>query len=180
MFLSISSFCFFNAACLILLGVEYLTCNSQKCVYIVEWMEAYTGKEMKQLSDSSRCGKRWSHQSPAVCSNQRWMSPFEQIVMLTWWGRWQNANPASGIWQPLSKDESRCIISQSHTSDFRDPSLQHFQICNTTLLCSSSRKHLCFRCQWTSSYNQFRDTELLVCVTLIPVDRALPGFGPSI
>lgn len=61
-----------------LLGVKYLTCNSQKCVYIVEWMEPYTGKEMKQLSDSSRCGKGWSHQRPEVCSNQRWMSPFEQ------------------------------------------------------------------------------------------------------
>lgn len=48
--------------------------------------------------------------------------------------------------------------------------------CNSTLLCSLSRKPLCLWSQWTSSQNQFRDTELLVCVTLMPVEGALPGI----
>ena len=107
--------------------------------------------------------------------------PLNKDVMLTWWRRWQNANPASGIWQLPSKEQSQCIIRvtwnrQSHSAAFRDTSLWHFHICNSTLLCASSRKHLCFWCWWISSHNKFTDTELLVWVTLMPVDRALPGI----
>lgn len=55
-------------------------------------------------------------------------------VMLTWWRRWQDANPASGIWQLLSKGQSQGIIRvtwnrQTDTTVFRDkaPVLSNMQ-----------------------------------------------------
>lgn len=31
--------------------------NSQKCIFIIEFMEPYSGEEMKQLRNSNRWGK---------------------------------------------------------------------------------------------------------------------------
>lgn len=100
-------------------------------------MELYTGKEMKQLRHSNRWERVEATRAQWCAAIRDGWFPLNKNVMLTWWRRWQHANPASGIWQPLSKEQSQSINRvtwnrQSHTTVFWDSRLQHFQIFNTT------------------------------------------------
>lgn len=176
MFLSIRNFCFLIQPARFSWGSNIWHATHRNVSILLNEWNHILGKKWNSSAISADVERVEATRDQWCAAIRDGWVPLNKNVMLTWWGRWQDANPESGIWQSLSKEQSQCTISQSHPSDFRDPSLQHFQICNTTLLCSSSRKHVCFRCQWTSSYNQFRDAERLVCVTLMPVDRALPGI----
>lgn len=65
-----------------------------------------------------------------------WMTPFEQKCHADLVGRVQDVNPASRIWQRLSKGQSQYIIRvtwnrQSHSTVFRDTRFQQFQVCKT-------------------------------------------------
>lgn len=134
-------------AFLSLLRAAYLACNSEKCVYY--WMnEPGYWERDRRSSETPIDGER------AKAGRTQWyvvisagMTPFEQKCHADLVGRMQDVNPASGIWQLLSKGQSQYIIRvtwnrQSHSTVFRDTRLQQFQICKTALLCSS-----CWRSQ---------------------------------
>lgn len=172
----------FNAACLILLVVEYLTHNSQKCVYIVEWMEPHTGEEMGQLRDSNRWEKGWSHQSPVMHGNQRGLC-LNKNVMLTWWRRWQGISHLAAA---IKRTES-----MYNQGDLKPPVTYHchcLQRCKSLALSNMQYHPSLLIRQETLGHpgvnrplhiTRFKDTELLMSVTLMSVDRS-PAFGLNI